>query len=728
MFDVGTPERPWGSTTLHGNQQPPTRRTAPARKHLTYAPGLDGVRALAVTAVVVFHMQATALSGGFLGVDIFFVLSGFLITSILLAEFYSRRRISVQNFYIRRARRLLPALYTLLAVTTLVTWVFARDQLHRLRGDVVSAFFYCTNWTQIFWGQSYFDQLSRPSLLQHLWSLAVEEQYYLLWPLILIALLATRRRWLLLLVPTALAAGSLILMGQLFHYGEDPSRVYYGTDTHIAPILIGSILAIVLGLRREAVGDQDSHIGRTLADLFGRTAAERLGRVIADLFAASGLAVLVWAVVWVTFDDSWLYHGGYLPVSVAAAALIYAAGRPGTVTSRLLGAPPFVWVGKRSYSIYLWHWPILQLTRPGVDVHWPRPVLVVFQVGVTLLASDLSYRLIERPIRSKGFMAWLRGATGRGHHVSAAGSRRLATLGTAVAVVVALVAGSLVSAGPAPAGVQYDTSGKNFRFHLATPTGPKPKHHHRHHRGQQQPSAGTPTSSAPPQPPFPTPVRVSFFGDSQVNTLLINRPEGLGKYLSITSDYIEGCGYLLGVMTSRTGPPRDLTSDCGNWASIWRQDAAHDHAQVAVIETGAWDVFDLKVNGKDLKFGTPAWDAYHQKQLGQAIRILLHSGAQVALMGVPCYRPVAAGGLPLYAERGDDDRTRHLNALLRAAVAQNPTRVFMIHPPAAFCDNPSIATDLNYRWDGTHYYKPGADLVFRVITPQLLAIPQPPPH
>ena len=150
------------------------------------------MRALAVTAVVVFHLGATWLAGGFLGVDVFFTLSGFLITSILLTEFYARGRIDIKNFYLRRARRLLPALFTMLAAVTLLTWLFARDEMYRLRGDVIAALTYCTNWTQIVWNRGYFDQLGRPSLMQHLWSLAVEEQFYVLWPLILVAGLAMR--------------------------------------------------------------------------------------------------------------------------------------------------------------------------------------------------------------------------------------------------------------------------------------------------------------------------------------------------------------------------------------------------------------------------------------------------------------------------------------------------------------------------------------------------------
>ena len=183
---------------------------------------------------------------------------------------------------------------------------------------------------------------------------------------------------------------------------------------------------------------------------------------------------------------------------------------------------------------------------------------------------------------------------------------------------------------------------------------------------------------------------------------------------------------MLGTISSRTGYTRDLTGDCGTWQQQWRTNVARNKPQIAVVEIGAWDVFDVTLDGKKMTFGSPAWNAYFQAQLRKGLHILTGAGAQVAIMGVPCYRPIAAGGLPLLPERGDDARTRHINTLLAAAAAKQPTRVFMVNPPAAFCTNRRIANDTAYRWDGTHYYIPGAALVFQKITPQLLAIPQPP--
>ena len=552
------PEDDWGTTTLHGERvvkavpdvRGRTVRTKGERGHLTYAPGLDGVRALAVTAVVVFHLGATWLAGGFLGVDVFFTLSGFLITSILLAEFVARGHVDIKRFYLRRARRLLPALFTMLAGVTVLTWLFARDELHRLRGDVVAALTYSTNWTQIAWNRGYFAQLGRPSLLQHLWSLAVEEQFYLIWPLILVVCLTMRRRWRAIGVPVVLIGVSLLLMALMYHAGQDPSRVYYGSDTHISPMLIGAALAMVVGLRRRAARD---------ADAAG-------ARVVADVASVAGFAVLAWACVHVNFYTAGLYRGGYLLIGLAAAAVIYAAARPRTLTATVLGWAPLVWIGQRSYAIYLWHWPILMLSRPGIDVTWPKPLVLAMQVAATLFAADLSFRYVERPIRTNGFMATLRGVT----------RVRPGVVRTALIAAVALVAATLGTAGAAPAGVEVD---KGPRTTIAVPTTPSP---------------------------FARPIRVSFFGDSQGMTLLLNKPNGLQKTFRLTDSTVEGCGVLLGTITSRTGYTRDLSSECGSWPRQWAANAAKNTPQIAVVEIGAWDVFDDTLHGTKLSFGSAA--------------------------------------------------------------------------------------------------------------------------
>jgi peptidoglycan/LPS O-acetylase OafA/YrhL len=684
----------WSQPVLHGQ---PAASAKVGAHH--YSPGLDGMRAIAVSSVVIYHLGAGWLPGGFLGVDIFFVLSGFLITSLLVNEWQTSGRIDIRRFYVRRARRLLPALYLMLATVVFATAVIAPSQLSRLRGDVVAALFYVTNWTQILWNRSYFQALGPPSLLEHLWSLAVEEQFYFTWPLVLVACLATRRRALPIIVAVAGTALSALLMAALYSPFHDPSRVYYGSDTHATPILIGAVLALA----------------RATSAPRGRRVRRPTATWPLDLLALGAAIVLTYYLVHVGYVDSALYRGGYVIVGLATVMIIQAALRADTVCARLLGRPLLRWIGLRSYAIYLWHWPIIQLTRPELHPPVSGLVLDAFRIALSVGAAAISYRFVEHPIRTRGFLAVVRGA-----RPALAPIRSLLAVAAIGAV---LVAGS-VQLAHAPstrnAGIEFD--------HAAAPTITISHAAHTAEVSSTPPAAGSTSAPAPPPPPppFGPPVKVGFFGDSQGMTLLINKPAGLEGSLILTDDTIEGCGILGGRTSSVSGQSRNLDADCGGWQQTWTAHAARDKPQIAVVEIGAWEVFDLKVNGVALAFGSPAWDQYFSSQLASGINVLTAAGAQVALLSIPCYQPITAGGLQALPERGDRSRTDHLNALLGAAAAANPKRVFMVTSPSQFCDDPKVAGNTAYRWDGTHFYKAGAALEFQVITPQLLAIPQPP--
>src|SRR5215212_7430151 len=255
----------------------------PGDVRLSYLPGLDGLRAFAVIAVLLYHAELSWIRGGFLGVEVFFVISGYLITTLLLTEWHRQGRINVVGFWMRRARRLLPALYLLLVVTLTFAVVFLPGEVARLRDDALAALGYVTNWYLILGEQSYFETVGRPSLLQHLWSLAVEEQFYVLWPLLLSVALwgvAPRRRWqrrrLALRIALAGAAGSALLMATLYQPGVDPSRVYYGTDTRAAGLLFGAALAFVW---------VPGHLPRW---------AERFSPLLLDVAGLAALCALVW--------------------------------------------------------------------------------------------------------------------------------------------------------------------------------------------------------------------------------------------------------------------------------------------------------------------------------------------------------------------------------------------------------------------------------------------------
>ena len=360
---------------------------------LTYRAGLDGLRALAVAGVFLYHANVSWMPGGFLGVDLFFVLSGYLITSLLLREWSKHGSLKLRSFWGRRARRLFPAVLVVVVFALLATLTIARDDLSRTRGDAISALVYLTNWHEIVASHSYFNQFGRPSLLQHLWSLAIEEQFYLLWPLILIFGLSRLRRRGMIGLTVVLAVGSCLLMWLLYNPNGDPSRVYYGTDTRAFSLLIGALLAFLWSAEDPPLRRLRGH--RAIVDGVG-------------LLALLGVLTMFWRV----HDfDPWMYRGGFLLMAIIGAVLVAAASYPGTVLSRSLGCRPLVWIGALSYGIYLWHWPIMQLTRPGADVPMHGAPLIVLQAAATVAAAALSYRFIEMPVRKgsaqRRAKAWL---------------------------------------------------------------------------------------------------------------------------------------------------------------------------------------------------------------------------------------------------------------------------------------------------------------------------------
>jgi peptidoglycan/LPS O-acetylase OafA/YrhL len=344
--------------------------------HIRYRPGLDGLRALAVIAVFAYHARIDWLPGGFLGVDLFFVLSGYLITSLLLVEWEARNRIDLRRFWLRRGRRLLPALVVVVLGSLILSAIFARQDLAHTRGDAVSSLLYYTNWHEIFANHSYFVRMGSPSLLQHLWSLAVEEQFYIVWPLLLVpGLVLLGRKRLPMLVIAGIAA-SVALMWILYNPYGDPSRVYFGTDTRAFLLLMGILLALVWPW------------------------IERMKRAV-PLLELLGVAALVGTVLLFRqmqdFNPT-LYRGGDLAAAFCFVVLIGAVAHPKTGIGNALGIAPLRWIGERSYGIYLWHWPIIVLLA-GVNTH-PGLATVAAEVALVLAAATLSFRFVEEPIRS----------------------------------------------------------------------------------------------------------------------------------------------------------------------------------------------------------------------------------------------------------------------------------------------------------------------------------------
>jgi peptidoglycan/LPS O-acetylase OafA/YrhL len=396
-----------------------------------YSPALDGLRAFAVIAVIFYHADMTWIPGGFLGVEIFFVISGYLITSLLLAEWNLRGQINLKEFWLRRARRLLPALFVLLLTVLTFAVLFLPEEVAELRSDALAATGYVTNWYLIFSHKSYFEAVGRPSLLRHLWSLAVEEQFYLLWPLLFTGLMLWLKPRRALFAILAGIIASTLLMVALYDPTVDPSRVYYGTDTRAAGLLLGAALAYVWA-------PLQNHWPKIPDWAF-------------DVAGFGSLFGLLLTTLITTEFSPFLYRGGFLVVGLLTVGLIAASVHPrAKLLSRTLSLQPFVWVGLRSYGIYLWHWPVCMVTRPELDVPLTGVPLLILRLALTMILAELSYRFVEMPIR--------KGALGRAWHNlhNADGEQRrqlnLRWAGAGVAVLIFTVAlgQSVVSAQPPP--------------------------------------------------------------------------------------------------------------------------------------------------------------------------------------------------------------------------------------------------------------------------------------
>nr|WP_296069278.1 acyltransferase family protein [uncultured Actinoplanes sp.] len=627
---------------------------------MRYSPALDGLRALAVTAVVLFHAGVGGVAGGFLGVDTFFVLSGFLITSLLLHERLAHGRIDLRRFWTRRARRLLPALMVMLLATVIAgRYLLDTDALGLLRTDAWAALGYVANWRMIFRGTGYVAATAAPSPLQHTWSLGIEEQFYLIWPLLVVAVLARRR---LLIVVCAAGAVASQAACALLYRPDDIARAYYGTDSRAQALLIGAAVA-VLPLRIPAV----------------------LGPV--------GAAVTL--ALWHVADDqaAWLYQGG-LTVAAVATALMIAQIKtgPGGVLPRLLAMPPLVWLGRISYGVYLWHWPVFTFVTADAT-GLPRWPLLAVRLAGTLGVAVLSYVLIEQPIRH--------GLLGR------VLPRRVPAVLTGAAVALIAVAVGFATAPPPiaatavpPVVISAVTPPSDERAALrSTPAAPAPIDR-----------PGRP-ANAGPEP------RITFLGDSVSWVIGNYLPEHPGMWTSDRA--IQGCGIATLPDILQLGTPHTNYPGCTSWPKRWQRAVDQDRPDVAVIELNRWELMDRRYQGRYQHVGDPAYDRYLTDRLEQAIGIAGSRGAAVVLLTAAYTHRAERPDGSLYPE-DRPERVDAWNDLLREVAARHPGRVTVLDLNPVVCPGGKFTWrvgGLRIRSDGLHYTPAG---VQRIIAPWLL--------
>ncbi len=358
----------------------------PVDSHTSYVPAIDGLRTVAVLGVLIYHFNPAWLPGGYLGVGMFFTLSGYLITANLMRSYRRGKGLGLPTFWLRRFRRLVPAVALMLVTVLLLTIFFDLPKLGENARFSLSSLFYVNNWHVIAEGQSYFDRFAGHAPLDHMWSLSVEEQFYLFWPLVLFVLLKLTggKRAPLVVSTLVLAAVSFGWMAFLFNTGSDATRIYEGTDTRAGGILLGAALAIAL------------------TNAQGYRIPPRLLTIPAALLGVLGIAALFWLLP----DYSpHLYNWGLLALSAASVAVITAALDKRTLTSKFFGLTPLRWIGERSYGIYLWHLPAIVFIPQWENLPWAHPALVTV---VAVALAHISWTLVEDPVRRNGVLAPLK--------------------------------------------------------------------------------------------------------------------------------------------------------------------------------------------------------------------------------------------------------------------------------------------------------------------------------
>jgi peptidoglycan/LPS O-acetylase OafA/YrhL len=627
---------------------------------------------VAVAAVLFYHGGVSWSGGGFLGVEMFFVLSGFLITSLLVAEWGRAGRIVLRAFWARRARRLLPALFALVAAIG-VYYALAgpTKAVPGLQGDGISTLLYFSNWHQVAAGTNYFAASGPVSPLQHTWSLAIEEQFYVLWPLAVLGVLAlarrrgaSERRSLQVLLGLSLA-GALIAsveMGLLFGSGKGLDRVYYGTDTRATGLLLGAALAIALALRRRWPATP----APPMSPPWARNALAAASLFMAPLLAAG--------IVLAEGDDAWVYPFGMLATDAAMLVLIAAVVlRPQAPGARLMTLAPLRGLGKISYGLYLWHFPLfLWLDESSTGLR--GGALLILRLAVTLAVSLISYVIIEQPIRQRRRAAWV--------------VRSLAPVGAGAAVLSLLMA-SAASSLPvgvpaaaklptAPARLQGSDGPCQVTLSDSRQLGMVPVGADKVAKFEYAAlgdstlvwsGKGTKTFETCP------PKRVLVIGDSLAFTLGAPMMDDEDRYgVQISNAAQLGCAFSTKGQLDVNGSWEDPPAGCDTALAQWAADIKRVHAEEVVVELGYRDEFDWRWDGKTVHLGVPAFDDYVQRQIDHYVQVLSQGGVKVLFLSVPyTHPPDRADGTP--APAASAARHAQINAMLQAEARRHPGTV-----------------------------------------------------
>ncbi len=638
---------------------------------LTYLPALDGLRGAAVAVVVAFH--AHWLIGGYLGVDLFFVLSGFLITRLLLNEYGNSSRIDLVEFWKRRARRLLPALLVVVAFAAIAErYRGSLDGPAGGRRDVVGALTYSTNWLRLSSGAGYWRQFGDPAVLDHTWSLAIEEQFYVVWPLLVFALLRLVRSNVGRIGALAVASVGLGFWSlRLFSTTSDASRVYMGTDTRAVALLLGATVAAIAHWRpRQSNGATLQFVG------------------------LASFAVLAIMMARMRGDALITYEGGLVACSLAGALVVAVAAveRPAHVF-RVFTTLPLRWLGQRSYGIYLWHWPIMV----GLDVAgapnsatWRR----VAAIAATLIVSEVSYRFIEQPIRKDGLRAFHRPLRTAGVGFAMAAIAMLVVfvppLHTTTAAQVPLPTAALPTATTAPTGPTASTAPTGSTSTLPV--------------SLSFPMQALPDGRAP---------RVMFVGDSVGWYLAIqagNESDRLG--IDVSNEAHPECPLTDAPLSRRAkegAVPLVFGADCYEAVRNYRDTVAREQPDVVIMVFGASFLSENEIAPGEWRAPcTVPFDNWLKDQIRKSADALSSSGATVYWATQAYYRAEVDGRTPTW-----DDQIDCENAAAREVVAQSDGTMGILEVGEWACPTRDCLAERDgyvLRSDGTHFREEGGSL------------------